>query len=146
MKSTSAQAVRPGFFATAPAGSYLPDLTEPDRTARVLVRPEIVYGTAWNTSAVAVEHVAVVVREPAGWLPPATGSEALSVLEREGGPDLAHHHEAFFNGSLILTSEDDELREKRRYLRLLDRTTTSWINNCHTPEVLVGNFIAAVMK
>jgi CobW/HypB/UreG, nucleotide-binding domain len=146
MKSTSVQALRPGFFATAPAGSHLPDLTEPDRTARVLVPPEIVYGTAWNISAVAVEHVAVVMREPAGWLPPATGSEAVRVLEREGGSDLIHHHEAFFNGSLILMSEDDALLEERRYRRLLDRTTISWINNCHTPETLVGSFIATVMK
>jgi hypothetical protein len=57
-----------------------------------------------------------------------------------------HHHEAFFNGSLILTTEDDRLREERRYRRLLGRTTVSWINNCGTPEALLANFISAVMK
>jgi hypothetical protein len=146
MKSSSVQALRPGFFATAPAGSYEPDLSEPDRAARVLVLPEIVYGTAWNITAVTVQHVAVVVREHAGWLPPATGGEAVRILEREGGSGLVHHHEAFFNGSLILMSQADTLREERRYRRLLGRATISWINNCSTPEALVGNFIAMAMK
>jgi hypothetical protein len=79
-------------------------------------------------------------------LPPAQGGEAVMALERKGGVGLVHHHEVFFNGSLILTKEDEKLREERRYRRLLDRTTVSWINNCGTPETLVGNFISAVMK
>ena len=57
-----------------------------------------------------------------------------------------HHHEAFFDGSLILTAEQDRLREERRYKQLLDRATVSWINNCSTPEALVDNFISALMK
>jgi hypothetical protein len=58
----------------------------------------------------------------------------------------AHHHQAFFNGSLILAAEQDRLREKRRYRHLLDRTAATWINNCGTPQTLVDNFISAVMK
>ena len=146
MKSSSVRALRPGFFSSAPAGSYLRDLSEADRAARILVSPESVYGTAWSTSAMVVEHVAVVVREPPGWLPPGRGGEAVRELESEGDADSAHHHEAFFNGSLILTAEDDKLREEWHYRRLLDRTTVSWINNCGTPESLVVNFISAVMK
>ena len=146
MKSSSVLALCPGFFASAPPGSYSRDLSEPDRAARVLISPESVYGTAWNTTATVIEHVAAVVREPAGWLPPAQGGEAVTALESEGGVGLVHHHEVFFNGSLILTKEDEKLREERRYRRLLDRTTVSWINNCGTPETLVNNFISAVMK
>jgi hypothetical protein len=111
----------------------------------VLVSPESVYGTAWSTSATVVEHVAVVVREPAGWLPPGRDGEAVRALESEGEVGLLHHHEAFFNGSLILTTEDDRLREERRYRKLLDRTAVSWINNCGTAGDLVRNFISAVM-
>ena len=146
MKSSSVLALCPGFFASAPPGSYSRDLSEPDRAARILISPESVYGTAWNTTATVIEHVAAVVREPAGWLPPGRGGEAVTALESEGGVGLVHHHEVFFNGSLILTKEDEKLREERRYRRLLDRTTVSWINNCGTPETLVGNFISAVMK
>ncbi len=146
MKSSSVLALCPGFFASAPPGSYSRDLSEPDRSARVLVSPEGVYGTAWSTTATVTGHVAVVVREPAGWLPPAQGGEAVTALESEGGVGLVHHHEAFFNGSLILTAEDDKLREERRYRRLLVRTAVSWINNCGTPEDLLANFISAVMK
>jgi hypothetical protein len=146
MKSCSVAALRPGFFTTAPAGSYLRDLSEPDPSARILVSPKSVYGTAWNTSAMVVEQVAVVVRESVGWVPPAQRGEAVMVLENHGDSGFVHHHEAFFNGSLILTTEDDKLREERRYQRLLDRTTVSWINNCGTPEALAGNFITAVMK
>ena len=91
-----------------------------------------------------VEHVAVVVREPPGWLPPGRGGEAVRELESEGDVGSAHHHEAFFNGSLILTTEADKLREEWHYRRLLDRTAVSWINNCGTPEALVDNFISAV--
>jgi len=110
------------------------------------VPPESVYGTAWNATAAVVEHVAVVVREPADWLPPAQRSEAVLALESEDGVGFVHHHEAFFNGSLILTTESDRLCEERRYRRLLDRTTVSWINNCGTPEALADNFISAVME
>ena len=146
MKTGSVLALRPGFFTSAPAGSYLRDLSERDRAARMLVSPESVYGTAWSTSATVVEHVAVVVREPPDWLPPGRQGEAVRALESEGEVGLVHHHEAFFNGSLILTTEDDKLREERHYRQLLGRTTVSWINNCSTPEALVGNFISAVMK
>jgi len=146
MKTGSVLALRPGFFTSAPAGSYLRDLSERDRAARMLVSPEGVYGAAWSTSATMVEHVAVVVREPADWLPPGRESETVRALENEGEVGVVHHHEAFFNGSLLLTTEDDKLREERHYGQLLGRTKVSWINNCSTPEALVGNFISAVMK
>jgi hypothetical protein len=146
MKSGSVQALCPGFFASASAGSYMRDLSEPDRAVRVLVPPERVYGAAWTTTATVVEHVAVVVREPAGWSPPAQRGEAVMALENESGLGPVHHHEAFFNGSLILITEDDRLREERRYRRLLGRATVSWINNYGTAETLLANFISAVMK
>ena len=145
MKTSSVLALRPGFFASAPAGSYRADLSEPDR-ARMLVSPESVYGPAWSTAPTVVRHITVVVREPADWLPPGRQSESLGALEGDGDAGLIHHHEAFFNGSLILTTERDKSREGQRYRRLLDRTTVSWINNCSTPEALVGDFISAVMK
>ena len=89
----------------------------------------------------------MVVREPADWLPPGQSGEAVRAIESDGdGDGSIHHHEAFFNGSLILTAEEDKLREERHYRRLLDRTKVSWINNCSTPEALVENFISAVMK
>ena len=146
MKSGSVLALRPGFFTSAPAGSYSRDLSERDRAVRMLVSPESVYGTAWSTSARVVEHVAVVVREPPGWLPPGRSGDAVRALESEGYVGSVHHHEAFFNGSLIQTTEEDKLREERHYERLLDRTAVSWLNNCGTPEALVGNFISAVMR
>ena len=145
MKTGSVLALRPGFFTSAPAGSYSRDLSERDRAARMLVSPESVYGTAWSTSATVVEHVVVVVREPAGWLPPGREGEAIRALESEGEVGQVHHHEAFFNGSLILTAEDDRLREERHFRQLFSRTTVSWINNCGTAEALVGNFISAVI-
>ena len=145
MKSSSVLALRPGFFSGAPAGSYSPDLSELDQAARMLVSPESVYGPAWSTASMVADHVAVVVRESPGWLPPGRGGEAVRELESEGDAGSAHHHEAFFNGSLILVQEDDKLREESRFLRLLDRTKISWINNCGTPEALVGNFMSAVM-
>ena len=43
---------------------------------RMLVSPEGVYGTAWSSSGTVVDHVAVVVREPADWLPPDRDGEA----------------------------------------------------------------------
>jgi hypothetical protein len=145
MKTDSVLALRPGFFASAPAESYWPDLSERDR-ARMLVSPESVYGPAWSTASTMVHHVAVVVREPADWLPPGRQGESLSALESDGNAGPSHHHEAFFNGSLILTTERDKSREEQRYRQLLEHTTVSWINNCSTPEALVGNFISAVMK
>ncbi len=145
MKSSSVLALRPGFFSSAPAGSYTRDLSEPDRAARMLVSPDSVYGPAWSTSSMVAQHVAVVVRESPDWLPPGRGGASVRELESEGGAGSAHHHEAFFNGSLILMGEDDKLREESRFRRLLDRTTVSWINNCATPEALVGNFLSAVM-
>ena len=69
----------------------------------------------------------------------------MTVIQSRGDVGLIHHHEAFFNGSLILTTEDDELREQRRYRQLLDRTAVSWLNNCSSPDALVANFVAAVM-
>ena len=146
MKTGSVLALRPGFFTSAPAGSYSRDLSERDRAARLLVSPESVYGPAWSTTATVVEQVAVVVREPAGWLPPGGEGEAARALESDDDGTLIHHHEAFFNGSLILTAEQDRLREERRYRQLLDRATVSWINNWSTPEALVDNFISAIMK
>jgi hypothetical protein len=146
MKTGSVLALRPGFFTSAPEGSYSRDLSDRDQAARMLVSPESVYGTAWSASATVVEHVAVVVREPPGWLPPTREGEAVKALESEGDVGSAHRHEAFFNGSLILMTEDDKLREERHYRRLLDRATVSWINNCDTREALVSNFISAVMR
>jgi hypothetical protein len=146
MKSSSVLALRPGFYADVPAGSYARDLSDQNRAARMLVSPESVYGMAWTRSSALVEHVAVVVREPPGWSPPGQGAEAVREIESETDTGLAHRHEGFFNGSLILTTEDDKLREERHYRRLIDRTTVSWINNCGTPEALVDSFISAVIK
>ena len=146
MKTASVLALRPGFFTSAAAGSYARDLSERDRAARMLVSPESVYGPAWSTAATVVDQVAVVVREPADWRPPGRDGETVRALESEGDTTLIHHHEAFFNGSLILAAEQDKLREERRYRRLLGRATVSWINNCSTPEALVDNFIRAIMK
>jgi CobW/HypB/UreG, nucleotide-binding domain len=146
MKTGSVLALRPGFFTSASACSYSRDVSERDRAVRMLVSPESVYGAAWGTAAMVVDHVAVVVREPADWQPPGEVGEAVSALENEGDAGLIHHHEAFFNGSLILTAEEDKLREEQRYRQLLDRATVSWVNNCGTPDALVRNFISAVMK
>ncbi len=145
MKMDSVLALCPGFFVNAPAGSYSSDLSDQDRAARMLVSPESVYGTAWDSSGTVVEHVAVIVREPADWLPPAREGEAVKALESAEDTGLLHHHEAFFNGSLILTTEEYRLREEQRYRQLLERVTVSWINNNSTPEALVDNFVSAVM-
>ena len=146
MKTGSVLALRPGFFTSAPAGSYSPDLSDRDQAARMLVSPENVYGTAWSASATVVEHVAVVVREPPGWLPPGQEGEVVKAFESEGDVGSVHRHEAFFNGSLLLMTEADKLREEWHYRRLLDRAKVSWINNCDTRETLVSNFISAVTK
>jgi GTPase SAR1 family protein len=146
MKKASVLALCPGFFTSVPAGSYSMDLSERNQSARMLVSPQSVYGTAWSSSMMAVEHVAVVVREPADWVPPGREDEVATALESEADTGLVHHHEAFFNGSLILTTEQDKLREEWRYRNLIARTTVSWINNCSTPEALVSNFMSAIMK
>lgn len=146
MKTRSVLALHPGFFGSAPAGSYRPDLSEQDPAARMLVTPQSVYGTAWSTSATAVGHVAVVVREPAGWVPPGREGEAVRVLGAEGDTGLVHHHEAFYNGSLILAKEKDKSREEHRYRQLIHRIPVSWINNCSTREALVSNFMSAITK
>jgi CobW/HypB/UreG, nucleotide-binding domain len=146
MKKCSVLALCPGFFTSAPAGSYSIDLSEQNESARMLVSPQSAYGTAWSHSATSVDHVAVVVREPADWLPPGRESEAVAALESQGDGGLLHHHQAFFNGSLILTTERDKLREEQRYSKLIGRATVSWINNCSTPEALVSNFMSAIMK
>ena len=146
MKTRSVLALRPGFFTSAPAGSYSRDMSEQDPAARMLVSPQSVYGSAWSTSATAVGHVVVVVRERADWVPPGRGGEVIRALETEADTGLVHHHEAFYNGSLILAAERDRLREERRYRQLLDRTPVSWINNCGTREALVSDFMCAVMK
>jgi CobW/HypB/UreG, nucleotide-binding domain len=143
MKSRSILALRPGFFTSAPRDSYSYDLSELDRTARLLVRPEEVYGARWDPGAAVVKQVAVIVREPSGWLAPQHDGEAIRML-RSGGHPGAARHEAFFNGSLILRTPDDQMREGCRYQRFLDRTTVSWVNNCGTPGELVHSFISAV--
>jgi hypothetical protein len=146
MKSNSLRALRPGFFAHAPRGSYSPDLSEPDPTVRLLVSPEIVYGPRWDNRSFAVDHVVVIVRENADWMPPHGKRDAIRALKGVGQLHSSQHHEAFLNGSLILGTASDELREERRYQRLLDRVTVSWINNCDSVEELVGKFLSAVMK
>ena len=88
MKKDSVLALCPGFFTSASAGSYSADLSEQDRSARMLVSPDSVYGTAWSRSATAIEHVAVVVRESPGWLPPGRAGEAVTALESEEGAGL----------------------------------------------------------
>jgi hypothetical protein len=145
MKTGSVLALRPGFFSAAPDGGYARDQSDPDRSARMLVSPRSVYGASWRTAAAAIGHVAVVVREPPGWRPPGTDEEAVEALEDSGGASLIHHHEMFLNGSLILTTENDRMREEQRYRRLLGRTRVSWINNCGTPQDLTRDFLAAVM-
>jgi hypothetical protein len=90
-----------------------------------------------------VEQVAVIVREPPGWVAPQHEGEAIRML-RSGGHLGAAHHKAFFNGPLILRKPGDEMREERRSQRFLDRTTVSWINNCGTPEELAKSFLSSV--
>jgi hypothetical protein len=144
MKTASVLALRPGFFSSAPRDSYSRDQSEADHSARVLTSPRSVYGGAWTAARTAVDHVAVLVREDAGWRPPGSDGEAVRVLEDEDA-GLIRHHEMFLNGSLILTTEGDRLREERRYRQLLARTTVSWINNCETPQALARTFLSAVM-
>ena len=146
MKASSVRALRPGFFTRAPRGSYSPDLSEPDSGARLLVSPEAVYGPRWDSRSFVVDHVVVIVREGAGWMPPHGKDDVIRALKGVGQLDSSQHHEAFLNGSLILGTPSDELREERRYQRLLDRVTVSWINNCGSAEELAGKFLSAVMK
>lgn len=146
MKSASVLALRPDFFETAPPGSYSYDLSEPDRTARLLAAPDSVYGARWSTGTAVIEHVAVIVRELPDWVPPGQNEETVRFLGSGGYADHFQHHELFFNGSLILGTASDGQREERRYRRLLDRTAVSWINNCETPEKLTENFLSAIFR
>jgi len=57
MKTGSVLALRPGFFTSAPVGSYARDLSERDRSVRMLVSPESVYGPAWSTGATVVDPI-----------------------------------------------------------------------------------------
>jgi hypothetical protein len=81
-----------------------------------------------------------------GWLPPGQSGQAVRVLGSKGDVGFMHVTRRSLNGSLILTTEDDKLREERHYWGLLDRTTISWVNNCDMPEALMGNFISAIME
>lgn len=146
MKAASVLALRPDFFTRADRGSYSPDLSEPGRAARILVSPEAVYRRRWDTRFFKMEHLVVIVREPPGWTPPRRGRDTVSALKGEPGLGSIHHHEPFFNGSLLLGTAGDEQREERRYRRLLDRVAVSWINNCGSAGKLAANFISAVMK
>ena len=144
MKAGSVLALRPDFFVDAPRHAYSRDLSERDWSARLLASPESVYGERWDSGPAAIEHVVVIVREAPGWAPPCRKDEVARLL-KGGGHRETFHHQAFFNGSLILITAGDELRETRRYQRLLDRTAVSWINNCGSPEELAESFIRAVM-
>jgi len=145
MKSGSVRALRPDFFTSAPPSSYRYDRSDPDRTARLLVAPQSVYGTSWGTGSAVIDAVAVIVREPPDWAPPARPWSARTVLGSGAHPDLARHGERFFNASLILPTGRDERREEHRYQRLLDRVTVCLINNCDTPDLLAQRFSSAVL-
>jgi CobW/HypB/UreG family nucleotide-binding protein len=145
MKASSVLALRPGFFATARRGSYAPDLTEPDR-ARVLVSPQAVYGSRWDTRSVMVDQLIVIVREQPGWVPPRHPLDAISALATGSNLGAIRHHQAFLNGSLLLRTPGDQLREERRYRRLLERVAVSWINNDGSADGLAANFAAALTK
>jgi hypothetical protein len=144
MKASSVLALRPGFFATARHRSYAPDLTEAGR-GRVLVSPKAVYGNRWDTRPVAVDHLMMVVREHPAWVPPHRPLDAVSALTTGSTLGAIQHHQAFLNGSLLLGAAGDQLREERRYQRLLDRVAVSWINNHGSPEDLAANFVSAVI-
>jgi CobW/HypB/UreG, nucleotide-binding domain len=146
MKSSSVRALRPGFFARAPRDSYSPDPSEADPGVRLLVSPQTVYGPKWDNRSFVVDHVVVIVREGADWMPPHRKGDVIRALKGVGRLGPRQHHEAFLNGSLILGTASDEWREESRYQRLLDRVTVSWINNCGSVEELVGKFLSAVMK
>ncbi len=146
MKSGSVLALRPDFFAGAPPGSYSYDLSEPDRTVRLLASPESVYGARWSTGTAVIRHLAVIVRESPGWVPPGSKEEAFRFLRSGGNPVHLPRHEFFFDGSLILTTASDEQREEDRYRRLLDHTAVSWINNCGSPENLADSFMTAILR
>lgn len=143
MKASSVLALRPGFFATARHGSYAPDLTEPDQ-ARMLVSPQAVYGPRWDTRPVVVEQLIVIVREQPGWVPPRRPLDAISAPMTGSNLGAIRHHQAFLNGSLLLGTPGDQLREERRYQRLLDRVAVSWINNDGSADGLAANFVSAL--
>jgi hypothetical protein len=146
MKYGSVLALRPGFFTSAPRGSYAPDLSEqPDPPGRVLVTPEAVYGPRWDAGRVVVDHVVVLVREPPDWVPPRGPLAALNALRSGTNLISSRHHETFLNGSLILATARDQVREERRYRRLLERVALTWINNYGPVETLVADFESAVL-
>jgi CobW/HypB/UreG, nucleotide-binding domain len=145
MKSGSVLALRPRFTAHPRHGSYVPDLSDPDR-ARVLVSPQTVYGPRWDTRPVVVDHLVVIVREHPAWAPPRSPLDAVSALKVGSNLQAIQHHQAFLNGSLLLGAIGDQLREERRYQRLLDRVAVSWINNCGSADDLATNFVAAITK
>jgi len=146
MKTGSVLALRPDFFTSAPRASYSYDLSESDRTARLLASPESVYGARWSTEATLIERMVVIVRESPDWVPPAQTCDAIGLLRSGGYSDYLQHGEFYFNGSLILTTVSDRLREKQRYQRLTDRAAVTWINNCGTPEKLAESFISAIFR
>jgi CobW/HypB/UreG, nucleotide-binding domain len=146
MKSKSVLALRPDFFESAPRSSYLYDFSEPDWTDHLLVSPDSVYRARWNTRGAVIKHVVVILRERPGWVPPRPNGEVVRVLKSGGYSEYFHRHESFFNGSLILRTAKDELREEQHYQRLLNHASLSWINNCGSPDELVDGFISAVSK
>ncbi len=72
--------------------------------------------------------------------------EVARPLDSDGDVTLIHHHEAFFNGSLILTADRTGCARNGATGSYLIAQRCSWINNCSTPEALVDNFISALMK
>jgi hypothetical protein len=144
MKSRSVLALRPDFFASVPRSSYSYDFSEPNWADHLLVSPGSVYGARWNTGGAVIERVAVIVREAPDWVPPRLDGEAARVLKSGGYSEYFQRHESFFNGSLILATASDVLREEQRYRRLLNRASLSWVNNCGTPDELLDGFISAV--
>jgi hypothetical protein len=145
MKCSSVLALRPGFFATARHGSYAPDRSEPDR-ARVLVSPKAAYGPRWDTRPVVVDHLMVIVREHPAWVAPRRPLDVVRAITTGGNLDAISHHQAFLNGSLLLRTTGDQLREERRYQRLLEHVAVSWINNYGSPDDLAASFVSAVTK
>jgi hypothetical protein len=145
MKSGSVLALRPGFTADPRNDSYVPDLSDPDR-ARVMVSPQTVYGPRWDTRPVVVDHLVVIVREHPAWAPPRRPLDAVMALKAGSNREAIQHHQAFMNGSLLLSAVSDQRREERRFRRLLDRVAVSWINNDGSADDLANNFVAAVTK
>jgi hypothetical protein len=94
---------------------------------------------------VVVDHLVVIVRERPAWVPPRSPLDA-EALKVGSNLQAIQHHQAFLNGALLLSAIGDQLREERRYQRLLDRVAVSWINNCGSADDLATNFVAAITK